>query len=108
VALGIAEDGIPGAVLLVFRAELQPRKQIRLAARVAPRDSLPGNADEACEVDHRGIAAAFLVGRVLHGYAFAATAGNTTLRVRGMQLTLFSIVLLALLNIAALILGLVG
>lgn len=53
------------------------------------------------------LAAAFLLGRMLHGYAFAATAGNITLRVRGMQLTLFSLVLLALLNIAALAAGLI-
>jgi len=80
---------VPIAVLLVLVAELQ-------------------SSGALVTVPLAVIAAAFLVGRVLHGYAFAATAGNTTLRVRGMQLTLFSIVLLALLNIAALILGLVG
>lgn len=54
------------------------------------------------------LAAAFLIGRIMHGIAFAATAGNATLRVRGMQLTLFSIVLLALLNLGILIAGLIG
>lgn len=45
------------------------------------------------------LAAAFLLGRVLHGYAFAFTSGNATLRVRGMQLTLLSILALAALNL---------
>ncbi len=54
------------------------------------------------------LAAGFLLGRVLHGYAFAATAGNHTLRVRGMQLTLMTIVLLAGLNLVLLVVRLIG
>ncbi len=79
----------PIAVLLVLVAELQSS---------APLVTVPLAV----------LAAAFLLGRVLHGYAFAATAGNHTLRVRGMQFTLFSIVLLAVLNIAVLVGGFVG
>ena len=45
------------------------------------------------------LAAAFLLGRVLHGYAFAFTTGNMTLRVRGMQLTILTILALAAFNL---------
>ena len=79
----------PIAVLLVLVAELQS----------------PGML---ASVPLAVLAAAFLLGRVMHGYAFAATAGNITLRVRGMQFTLLSIALLAALNLAILIAGLIG
>lgn len=70
----------PIAVLLVLVAEIQASGPIMLGVVAI-------------------LAAAFLLGRILHGYAFAATAGNMTLRVRGMQLTLLTIVLLAGFNL---------
>ena len=51
------------------------------------------------------LAAAFALGRSFHAYGFAFTAGNVFLRVRGMQLTFFTILILALLNIAMLVYG---
>lgn len=79
----------PIAILLVLLAELQA-------------------AQAWVTIPLAVLAAAFLLGRILHGYAFAATAGDITKRVRGMQLTLFPLVLLALLNLAALVAGLAG
>ena len=55
----------PIGILLVLIAELQSVNMILLAI----------------------IAAAFLLGRLFHAYAFAFTAGNVFLRRRGMQLT---------------------
>lgn len=77
----------PLAVLLVLVAELQASGPLMLGAVAV-------------------LAAGFLLGRILHGYAFAATSGNATLRVRGMQLTLMTIVLLAGFNLVLLVIGL--
>lgn len=46
------------------------------------------------------LAAILLAGRLMHGYAFAFTAGNVFLRTRGMQLTFIAIGFLAVINIA--------
>ena len=83
-----AEYG-PIAVMLILIAELQSPGQILTVVLAV-------------------LAAAFLLGRVMHGYAFAATAGSSSLRVRGMQLTLLPLVLLAILNIAILIIQMLG
>ena len=45
------------------------------------------------------LAAVFLLGRLMHGYAFAFTAKNMALRVRGMQLTILPIIVLAAWNL---------
>ncbi len=45
------------------------------------------------------LAALFLLGRIMHGYAFAFTAKNMALRVRGMQLTVLPIIVLAAWNL---------
>ena len=78
----------PIAVLLVLVAEIQASGPIMLGVVAI-------------------LAAGFLLGRILHGYAFAATAGNITLRVRGMQLTLMTIVLLAGFNLVMFVIRLV-
>ncbi len=78
----------PIAVLLVMVAELQ-------------------SPDVIISILLAVLAGGFLLGRILHGYAFAATSGNMTLRVRGMQLTLMTILLLAGLNLVVLAVGLV-
>lgn len=54
------------------------------------------------------LAAAFLLGRLFHGYAFAFGDGNATLRVRGMQLTILSILALAGLNLMMPAIALIG
>ena len=74
-----AEYG-PIGVLLVLVAELQ-------------------SAHVAATIVVGWLAAAFLLGRVLHGYAFAFTAGSMVLRVRGMQLTILTILSLAAFNL---------
>ncbi len=74
-----AEYG-PIGVLLVLVAELQSAHAITTIVVAA-------------------LAAAFLLGRVLHGYAFAFTSGNMKLRVRGMQLTILTILALAVFNL---------
>jgi hypothetical protein len=76
----------PIGILLVLFAELQSVNIILLAA----------------------LAAAFALGRSFHAYGFAFTAGNVFLRVRGMQLTFFTIAILAVLNIALLVFGWIG
>ncbi len=52
------------------------------------------------------IAIAFLLGRLIHGYAFGFTDKSMSLRVRGMQLTLFSLMGLVGLNLWVLATGL--
>lgn len=79
----------PIAVLLVLVAEIQASGPIVLGVVAI-------------------LAAGFLLGRILHGYAFAATAGNITLRVRGMQLTLMTIVLLAGFNLVMFVIRLLS
>ena len=74
-----AEYG-PIGVLLVLVAELQ-------------------SAHAAATIVVGLLAAAFLLGRVLHGYAFAFTSGSMRLRVRGMQLTILTILALAAFNL---------
>ena len=76
----------PIGILLVLIAELQSVNMILLAV----------------------LAAAFALGRSFHAYGFAFTAGNVFLRVRGMQLTFFTILILALLNMAMLVYGWIG
>ncbi len=73
----------PIGIVLVLIAELQSVNMIVLAI----------------------LAAAFALGRLCHAYAFAFTTGNMVLRARGMQLTFFTILILALLNIAMLVYG---
>ncbi len=46
------------------------------------------------------LAATLLAGRSMHGYAFAFTTGNMSLRSHGMRLTFIAIALLAVTNIA--------
>lgn len=70
----------PLGVLLVLVAELQGLNSILLAA----------------------LAAAFLLGRALHGYAFGFTAGSAAARVSGMQLTVIPMVILAGANLVLL------
>ena len=70
----------PLGAMLVLVAELQGLNAILLAA----------------------LAAAFLLGRTLHGYAFGFTAGSLGLRVGGMQLTVTPMVVLAIANLALL------
>ncbi|MDD9911067.1 MAG: MAPEG family protein [Ahrensia sp.] len=48
-------------------------------------------------------AAAFVLGRVLHGYALSFTKQNARLRILGMQLTIFAMIGLVFLNLAALV-----
>ena len=79
----------PIAVLLVLVAELQSSSTMVTIALAV-------------------LAAAFLLGRMLHGYAFAFTSGSIRLRVHGMQLTLFSIVLMAVLNIVVVVGGFIA
>ena len=80
---GNCAEYAPITVLLVLAAELQ-----------APNLTITGLVGL--------LAAGFLIGRVLHGYAFAATSGNARLRVLGMQLTLFPLLLLSGLNLVLL------
>jgi len=47
------------------------------------------------------VAAAFVLGRLLHGYAFGFTEKSMRLRVRGMQFTLLSMLALVALNLWA-------
>lgn len=77
---GNCAEYAPIGVLLVLVAELQ---------------SAHGMVSTVIAV----LAAAFLLGRVLHGYAFAFTTGNMKLRVRGMQLTILTIIALAAFNL---------
>ncbi len=76
----------PIGIVLVLIAELQSVNMIVLAI----------------------LAAAFALGRVFHAYAFAFTTGNMFLRRRGMQLTFFTIAILAVLNMAMLVYGWIG
>ena len=76
----------PTGILLMLIAELQSVNMILLAI----------------------LAAAFALGRLFHAYAFGFTAGNVFLRVRGMQLTFFTIAILAVLNIALLVYAWIG
>ena len=76
----------PIGILLVLIAELQSVNVIVLAV----------------------LAAAFALGRAFHAYAFGFTSGSMFLRVRGMQLTFFTILILAVLNIAMLLYGWIG
>ena len=76
----------PIGILLVLIAELQSVNMILLTV----------------------IAAAFALGRSFHAYGFAFTAGNVFLRVRGMQLTFFTIAILAVLNLALLVYSWIG
>ena len=85
---GNCAEYAPITVLLVLAAELQ-----------APNLAITGLVGL--------LAAGFLIGRVLHGYAFAATSGNARLRVLGMQLTLFPLLLLSGLNLVLLGIALV-
>ena len=71
----------PIGVLLLLIAELQTANHILLT----------------------GLAAALLLGRIGHGYAFAFTANNPFLRMTGMILTFGAIVSLALTNLALVI-----
>lgn len=73
----------PIGVLLILAAELQGANPIILAV----------------------IAAAFVLGRLLHGYAFAFTEKAMRLRVQGMKFTLFSILGLVGLNLWVLLMG---
>jgi len=77
---GNCAEYAPIGVLLVLVAELQ-------------------SANTIATIVLGVLAAAFLLGRLLHGYAFAFTSGNMTCRVRGMQLTILSILALAALNL---------
>ena len=54
------------------------------------------------------LAAMLLVGRFMHGYAFAFTTGNMFLRSMGMRLTIGAIVVLALTNLAMPLVGWIG
>ena len=76
----------PIGIVLVLIAELQSVNMILLAV----------------------LAAAFALGRLFHAYGFAFTAGNMFLRRRGMQLTFFTILILAVLNLAMLVYGWIG
>ncbi|NNG05285.1 MAG: hypothetical protein HKM95_14470 [Inquilinus sp.] len=77
---------VPVGILLTLVAELQGLNPILLAV----------------------LAAVFLAGRAMHGYAFAFTEGSPVLRVGGMQLTVAPIVVLAVANVAMAGFGLSG
>ena len=68
----------PIGIVLILIAELQSANTVVLAI----------------------LAAALLAGRAMHGYAFAFTVGNPTLRAWGMYLTLAAIGGLGVINLA--------
>jgi hypothetical protein len=79
-AQGNFSEYVPIGVLLILAAELQGANMALLAL----------------------LAAAFVLGRVLHGYAFAFAAANPKLRRAGMHLTIWSMLALTVLDLAML------
>lgn len=55
-----------------------------------------------------GFGVTFLLGRVLHAYAFSFTDGNMRMRVSGMQLTIWSLLVMGVYTIVAAVLALYG